>query len=171
MPDLPRASATFVSWLWILALTLIACAASPLSAQRSDSAREAEVIAVVERLFDAMRSRDTTALRDVFDTSAQLANASTRDERTTIRYTTVDQFVNSVSSAPAGVALDERISSPEVRIDGNLATAWMSYRFYRGDQFSHCGSNAVQLLETGAGWKIVSIADSRRSEGCDPPGN
>jgi len=84
--------------------------------------------------------------------------------------TTVDQFVHSIGRAPAGMKLIERIYAPEVRIDGNLATVWTFYTFHRGDQFSHCGYDAVQLMRLENEWKIVHLADTRRTSGCDPPG-
>jgi hypothetical protein len=61
---------------------------------------------------------------------------------------------------------DERIGEVEIKIDDNLATAWMNYAFYVGDTFSHCGVNAFQLAKGEAGWKVIQIADSRRKVAC-----
>ena len=144
--------------------------ASPIRAQ-NNQAREAAVVATLQKLFDGMRSRDAAAMRSVFDPSAKLINAATRDGQTTIRAIAIDDFVNSIMSAPADAQLIERIYSPEVRIDGNLATFWAFYTFHLGEQFSHCGVDTAQLFETSEGWKIVSLADTRRREGCDPPKN
>jgi hypothetical protein len=76
--------------------------------------------------------------------------------------------------------VDERIWNVEIRRDGPLASAWVPYAFYVGEEMSHCGTNAVQLarLTTGGGsddgnammratrWQIVQITDTRRSD-CD----
>src|SRR5215217_717598 len=62
----------------------------------------------------------------------------------------------------------ERAWSPEVRIRGTLATVWAEYDFHFGQTPSHCGVDAVQLLKTPAGWKIVSIADTYETTGCPP---
>jgi hypothetical protein len=51
-------------------------------------------------------------------------------------------------------------------VRGTLATVWAEYDFHFGTTFSHCGVDAVQLLRTAAGWKIVSIADTYETEGC-----
>ena len=61
---------------------------------------------------------------------------------------------------------NERMYSPEVRIDGPLATVWTEYDFHLGTQFSHCGVDAFQLLKTSAGWKVVALSDTARREGC-----
>lgn len=146
-----------------------AVAPGPLSAQQGDP-REAAVIAVFQKLFDGMRTRDTTMMRSVFDPSAKLVRASTRDGRTAVQATSIDQFIAAIGRAPAGDQLIERIYAPEVRIDGNLATIWTFYTFHVGERFSHCGIDAAQLLETDEGWKIVHLADTTRRENCDPPG-
>ena len=152
---------------------LLACvsAAAPaaLRAQEPGS-REAEVVAVLQKLFDGMRARDSVMIRSVFDPAARLVRAVTRDGRTTVQVTTVDQFVSGIGRAPAGEELIERIYDPEVRIDGRLATIWTFYTFHLGERFSHCGIDAAQLLETDQGWKIVHLGDTMRRENCEPPG-
>jgi hypothetical protein len=40
------------------------------------------------------------------------------------------------------------------------------YTFYVGDQMSHCGVNAFQLMKTTEGWKIIGITDTRRKDNC-----
>ena len=60
----------------------------------------------------------------------------------------------------------ERAWNPEVKIVGTLATVWAEYDFHFGSTFSHCGYDAVQLLRTTAGWKIVSIADTYQPTDC-----
>jgi membrane carboxypeptidase/penicillin-binding protein len=56
----------------------------------------------------------------------------------------------------------------EVRVDGPLATVWTYYDFFAGGEFSHCGYDAMQLLKVRGDWKIVALADTRRTEGCRP---
>jgi hypothetical protein len=78
----------------------------------------------------------------------------------------VGEWLGSVGSAPATMFLDERVGPPVIRIDGNLATAWMYYEFWNGDQFGNCGADDFVLGRTGDGWKVLFIADSRRRAGC-----
>jgi hypothetical protein len=48
----------------------------------------------------------------------------------------------------------------------------MDYSFYLGDKFSHCGVDAFLLARDGTEWKVVSLADTRRRQGCpDQPGS
>ena len=128
---------------------------------------EAAVLAVVERMFDAMRAGDSTALRDLLHPSATGATTFVRDGVPTIqREASMDGFVQAVGT-PHEAIWDERIGDPEVRIDGPLATVWTPYAFYAGDQFSHCGVDAFQLFKGETGWKVFHVADTRRREGCE----
>ncbi|MCI0436618.1 MAG: nuclear transport factor 2 family protein [Gemmatimonadetes bacterium] len=149
----------------LLAALLSATAPAPVHAQ----AAEREVVAVVERLFEGMLARDTAMMRSTFDPSARLFALVTRDGQTTVNALPIDNFIASIGRMQ-GEGANERIYAPEVRIDGNLATVWTFYTLHVGERFIHCGIDALQLYRTPAGWKIVSIADTRRQENCEPPG-
>jgi hypothetical protein len=123
------------------------------------------VRAVVDRLFDGMRSRDTTMMRSVFADEAQFYGI---DREGGVRVDTPSAFITSIGRAPAGLLLDEVLHDVEVRLDGPLATVWTYYDFFAGGEFSHCGYDAMQLLKVRGDWKIVALADTRRTEGCRP---
>jgi hypothetical protein len=141
---------------------------APPSVARAQSA-ERDVIAVVQKLFDGMRTRDTAAVRSVFDPMARLLGLANREGQRVVQATTVDQFVNIVARSAPGSVLHERIYDPEVRVDDDLAQVWTYYTFHRDTTFSHCGYDAFQLARTTAGWKITQLADTRRQQGCRTP--
>ena len=149
-----------------LALCALAFTTPPATpAQQPDP----EIRRTVDRMFDAMRSRDTAALRAVFDTSARLmTTATSRDGKPVLRITPIDRFIQAIAGAPAGLKLDERIFDVEVRQSDILATVWTRYSFFEGEQLSHCGYDAFQLFKSAQGWRIIAIADSYRREGCTP---
>lgn len=140
-------------------MTLIG-AAAPAVAQ---DAEEAAVRDVVKRLFDGMRTRDTTMMKSVFHADAKMYGLG-RDG--TIQPMAPSQFVQVIAGAPPNLVLDEVLHEVEVRIDGALATVWAYYDFFAGERFSHCGYDAFQMLKAGGEWKVVAITDSRRTEGC-----
>ncbi len=130
----------------------------------------ADVIAVVQRLFDAMRAKDTVALHAVLHPEAILSGPA-RDQQghVVVRAVPVARFIAGVAGATAH--LDEQFWDPEVRIDGDLAAVWTPYAFYADGTLTHCGVDAFLLARMDDGWRIIQIADTRRREGCTgPPG-
>src|SRR5690606_8594306 len=113
------------------------------------------------RLFDGMRRGDSTVVRSVFHPDARMLTAALRAGRPAEQSGSVDDFVRAVGT-PHEEEWDERIGELEVRVDDPMATAWMTYRFHLGENFSHCGVNAMQLVRTPAGWQVVQIMDTRR---------
>ena len=149
----------------VVPLMLAALAlAGPATGQEAD-----DPAAVVHRLFDAMRARDTTAIRQAFHAEGRLMTAGRdRAGNPVVQTATVDAFVRAVASARA--RLDERLSEVEVRMDEGMATVWARYEFYADTTFTHCGVDAFQLARTPEGWKIIQVADTRRREGCGEGG-
>jgi hypothetical protein len=43
-----------------------------------------------------------------------------------------------------------------------MATAWTPYELYVNEKRQHCGVDAFQFYKTDKGWKIITIADTRR---------
>jgi hypothetical protein len=147
----------------VVVVTLLVVGTVPARAQ---DAERGAVLATVQKVFDAMRTRDTALLRQAFDTSARLAGVSARGGPATIRLTSPAAFGAAIANAPAGDVWNERIWDPEVRIDGDVAQVWAYYTFHRNKVFSHCGVDAFMLLKVGSEWKITQLADSRRTTGC-----
>jgi hypothetical protein len=126
-----------------------------------------EIRRTVDKMFDAMRAKDTTALRAVFDTATRLVTTFVNPSgQPTMRVTAIGRFIQSIGGAQG--KLDERIYDVEVRQSDRLATVWARYTFFLDDQVSHCGYDALQLFQSAEGWKIFAIADTQRREGCSP---
>jgi ketosteroid isomerase-like protein len=123
------------------------------------------VIAAVQALFDAMRARDTSAIRAVFTADAQLVSVRTVPGAPA-RFQTqpLAAFVTSIGRAPE--ELIERMWDPRVEVAGDIASLWAPYEFRIGANFSHCGHDAVHLARTAEGWKIVGITYTVVTTGC-----
>lgn len=125
---------------------------------------EQEVKAVVERLFNGMRTGDSAAVHAVFHPQARLQTTALRQGEPVLRTDSIEAFLRAVGT-PHTEVWDERVSNLEIRTDGELATAWMDYAFYLDGRFSHCGVNALQFFRTkDSGWQIIQIIDTRRRE-------
>jgi hypothetical protein len=123
------------------------------------------VIAVVNRLFDGMRTGDSSAVRSSFHPQALLGTARVRNGLPVFELDTVGVFVRAVGT-PHPEVWDERIRATHVELDGPLASVWAEYAFYAGPRFSHCGIDAFQLARDGDAWRIVALIDTRRRDGC-----
>ncbi|WP_026994542.1 nuclear transport factor 2 family protein [Flectobacillus major] len=136
-------------------------------AQAQQSAEEQAVKAVIDQLFTGMKQHDSTMVRTAFHPSARMQSVGFNRKTQKIALETedsIDGFVKQIGSIPANRAIEERVLSYEIRIDGNLATAWTPYEFYADGKFSHCGVDAFQFYKTDNGWKIIAIADTRRKD-------
>lgn len=153
--------------LWVL-LTISIGIVLPAMAQSPPSSPEAAAVrATLDTLFDGMRAGDSAVVRTVFHPEARLHTAHGASDSTSLDTTPVEAFVRAVGQ-PRDRPWDERIWDVEVRTDGPLAHAWVPYAFYVGEEFSHCGVNAVQFVQTADGWRIIQLIDTRRSD-CDVP--
>ncbi|WP_410221999.1 nuclear transport factor 2 family protein [Pedobacter sp.] len=123
---------------------------------------ENNVKATINLLFDGMRNRDTTMIRNAFAERSIMQTISRGEAKTE----KIDDFIKSIAK-PFPEKFDERITFDKILIDANLASVWTSYKFYIGEKFSHCGVNSFQLLKTDKGWKIIYIIDTRRKDNCN----
>src|SRR5690606_38560883 len=82
----------------LLCVAMLAVLA-PAARAQSKADDEREVIRVVERLFEAMRTRNTAELRAVFDTSAHLVSSGVRDGVPFARSMPAERFIQAVGSA------------------------------------------------------------------------
>lgn len=144
----------------LICLAALLVLASPAAAQDA----EAEVRAVVDRMFDAMRARDTTAFRSTLHPDFRLVLTSFREGQPAHRVIAGDDFVANIGRATNH--LDERIANVEIRVDDNLASVWNDYSFYVDGKLDHCGVDSFTLVRTTEGWKVVHVADTQRSENC-----
>lgn len=138
----------------------LGCAGATSARQPDPNAASAAdrdaVIAAVQALFDAMRARDTSAIRAAFTPGAQLVSVRTIPGAPA-RFQTqpLAAFVTSVGREPE--ELVERMWDPRVEVAGDIASLWAPYEFRIGANFSHCGHDAVHLVRTAEGWKIAGI--------------
>jgi Putative lumazine-binding len=146
----------------IATLVLALVLSVPQTALRAQSTDHDAVYAVVTRLFDGMRARDTASMRAAFAPGASLNSVSP----TGVRTDAIDAWISSVASAPAGLVLDERLGEKVVQVNGDLASVWVEYWFFAGPRFSHCGVDAFVLARANGTWRILSVADTRQREGC-----
>ncbi len=147
---------------------LLLLAAPSVVAQTAPPDPEAQVMAVVDELFVAMRAADSATVRTLFHPELEKMASSfvQRDGVPVVRFGDLEGFASSVGSAEPG-DFDERLGPAEIKIHDNLATVFTPYAFYLKEQLSHCGVNVFLIARTGNEWKIVGLADTRRRQDCE----
>jgi hypothetical protein len=148
--------------LWIVAF--VACVLPrPARAQtvRTDSS---DVIATVQKFFDAMEKRDTAALRSVLLPGTRFVVLLADTVPGTARTQVDSVFIRSIGGAKQ--ALLERMWTPVVHVQGPIATLWTPYDFHVDGTRSHCGVDAFTLAQTATGWQITSIAYTVQRRSC-----
>lgn len=146
---------------------LLLCLLLLLSFVGLSQTEEAAVKIPIQQLFEGMKKSDSAMVHQTLLVNSRLESiVKAKSGDISVRSDSFDGFLKSIGKATPG-DLDERLSGMQIRIDGDLATAWTPYKFYYKGNFSHCGVNAFQLIKTASGWKILSIIDTRRKETCE----
>lgn len=157
--------------LTCLTVVTLGCATAPATgagaAPVSAADRDA-VIAAVNSLFTAMRTRDTTAIRALLIPNTQLVSVRTvPGSPPHVQAQPLSAFVTAIGGEPE--ELVERMWDPRVEIAGDMASLWAPYDFRIGARFNHCGHDAVHLVRTPTGWKISGITYTVITTGCSVP--
>ena len=139
---------------------------APVAPLRAQATEPHPALQTVTKLFDAMRARDTAAMRAAFIERPALGSWSEREGQVRLGADSLSAFLTSVANAPKDLVLDERLYNPKVEVSDGLASVWVEYDLYVSGKFSHCGVDAFHIARTAAGWKIVHLIDTRRRVDC-----
>ncbi|WP_421764568.1 nuclear transport factor 2 family protein [Ekhidna sp.] len=128
-----------------------------------------DIMQVINNVFEAMRTSDSTLLKSSFVEEPNTFTAFINQEgKSTLVNGDFQRFINAVGQ-PKDQVWNEPIWNEKVEVDGNLASVWVDYAFYVDDQFSHCGVDAFHLIKREDGWKIFHLVDTRRKSDCVIP--
>lgn len=134
-----------------LLVCLIGLVVMRVQAQESKEA----VAQTIYAFFDAIAAHDSTALVGLMIPEAQAIALS--EQEGTVQYRWRKGTDDASMLANTDAAFLERMWEPEIRVDGPLASVWTRYDFYVDKVFSHCGTDAFQLIRVGEAWKMVSV--------------
>jgi hypothetical protein len=126
---------------------------------------ERDVVAVVQKFFDAMATCDAAGARAISMPEGRLYRLVVGAEAT-VRGSTFDEF--NANLAKCERKLLERMWQPQVRVHKGIATLWAPYDFWLDGKFSHCGVDSFELVKTAEGWKLTGGTYTIEREGCAP---
>ncbi len=159
----------------LILLTISSCCLFTLQAQekyfidKPFEGAQLDVFNTIITMFDGMREGDSAKISTLLSKNAMMHTAYTaKSGKPMLASETPQKWLNAVGT-PHDQIWDEPVWDVEIKIDGNLAMAWVPYAFYLGENFSHCGVDVLLLNKEESGWKIFSLADTRQREGCKVP--
>lgn len=155
----------------IIPVLLILVAALSPATVRSQGADSAAVAGTLQRFFDALRVKNAAAVQAELHEAARftlLRPAPGGADSVQVVQLTGAAFVQAATGG-TGPGLDEPIRNLKIQIDVALATVWAEYQVRAKGAVTHCGYDAFHLVKTPAGWKILTVADSYRRQGCGGP--
>lgn len=146
---------------------IILLALMGLFAFQAQAQSEKEAIKkAINTMFDGMRAGDSAMVHSVIMDDVVFQRVTKNREGNSLVVTSNFQdFLNAVGT-PHEEVWDEQIEFGSILIDGDLASVWTPFKFYRGETFSHCGVNSFQLYKTDQGWKIFHLVDTSRPDNC-----
>jgi hypothetical protein len=138
-------------------------AAAPARAQSDERA----IVATVTKFLDGIRTRDTTLMRATVAAGATLIPVG--GPTGLGAPSTIDAIIER-SGKGTGLGNDERIETPMVQIDDQLASLWAYFTLTRAGEtkIDRCGTNVFLLRKGSDGWKVFQIAATSRTENCKP---
>jgi hypothetical protein len=132
-------------------------------AAQAVSVDERDVLAVVQKMFDAMASCDAATARAISMPEGRLYRLTIGADES-VRSSTFEEF--SASLGKCGRKMLERMWSPQVRVHKGIATVWAPYDFWLDGAFSHCGIDSFELAKTTEGWKFTGGLYTVERAGC-----
>lgn len=128
-------------------------------------APEEEIKKTIKHLFDGMRTNDSAKVHQSFAEDVVFQRIISSEQGTEVNSSSFQSFLDSIGR-PKEIVWNELIRFEHILIDGDMATVWTPYRFYLGEQFSHCGVNVFTLHKQKGQWKIFHLVDTSRKTGC-----
>jgi hypothetical protein len=148
--------------------TMLSCTQEKTSENSSATAlpetrEEAAVEARLRKYYEDMSNRDWEKYRSHFWEGGTITTAWQQpgDSAVTVDVTTIDDFVKETPGGPDSKPIfEERMQSSKIRMQGNIAEAWVEYkaRFGTADSLMQwTGTDVFTLLKSKGEWKIVSL--------------
>lgn len=122
---------------------------------------------VITTFFRDFHARDTEGIKAALSKEVALRSIyADKEGKAGLHTETLEDFLNGLAKIPKEWVFEERIGSCSIQVDGDMAHAWVPYTFWLNGKFHHCGVNSFRLFLEDGVWKVISILDTRRTEGC-----
>ncbi|WP_339877424.1 nuclear transport factor 2 family protein [uncultured Algoriphagus sp.] len=145
----------------VLIISLMLC--FDCFSQEVENPEVAAVTAVVNQFFEVLENQDTVLLKQVAFMQGQIwtVNTTVNPSRHSMRF-----FKDDLKSLISKNSYLETAKSIEVKINEEMAMAWVPYEFRLNGEFSHCGVDAFTLIKDEGLWKIINLSYTIKKDEC-----
>ena len=140
----------------MLPLIVARCGTAPHASDADVKVEQDLILRAVQDFFQALEARERVRLEHALHEEATVTRIDTRGDSVSISAGDGRDWMESV--CVPGPPLIERMQNAQVAFTGNLANVWTYYDFHIGDELSHCGYDAFQLVKTDSeDWRILGV--------------
>jgi hypothetical protein len=125
------------------------------------AADQAAVLATIDRMFAALAAKDGAALLAEVVPEGR-ATATTESGRMSSR--SWPEFAGHLAQIPGRPV--ERLISPHVHVEGNIAMIWSRYEIELDGRFLHCGVDHFDLVRQDGRWRVLNLTWTQQTQGC-----
>ncbi len=147
--------------LALIGLSLLSFAAFTQTALATE---EASIQATIQRFFDAIEKQDTNLFKSTLDPAGQVWVQNRVKDPIQISSRFLGQDVGMLQGENRFL---EKALHFDIKVHKGMAMAWVAYEFWRNGKFSHCGIDAFTLMHLEGQWRIMCLAYSVETSGCE----
>lgn len=125
-------------------------------------AEKADVRAILDQVFDAMRAGDDETLKTLLLPDTKLDRIAPDKP---VSRGDASGWIEWVGTLNPGQA-DEQIFDVEIQVEGPLAVAWAPFTIAIDGELRSCGVNQFTLVKHTDGWKVAYLIDTHTPEKC-----
>lgn len=127
---------------------------------------EVAVKRAVDFFYDGINERDAYKMKLPFSENVSYQNVSSVEGKKFIGKADLNKLIEEIAAIEDKAKTKLEVLTLKINVNGFIANAWVSYKFYQFGALHQCGSNALQLTKEDGEWKIVSMLDDHSREAC-----
>jgi hypothetical protein len=131
--------------------------------EHAGEADKAAVMAIVNRMFEALTAKNGAALlAEVAPEGRATATVAGPTHRVSIM--PWPDFAAHLAQIPGRPV--ERLIDPHVHVEGDIAMIWSRYEFEMDGRFLHCGVDHFDLVRQDGRWRVLNLTWTQQTQGC-----
>ena len=123
------------------------------------------VMKVIDLVFEAINTSDAVLMKKIALHDSMMYSVREQDDgHWSLRARPTSHDFDPANYGPEKVT--ERYWDPTLLVTDHIAVFWAPYDFYIDGEFSHCGTDAFDLVKVDGDWKIGNSSWTVQKTGC-----